>query len=314
VRRRWHMVGAVERLAPANGIEIAYEEFGDAADPAMLLIMGLGVQMLGWDAELCRMLAGHGFRVLRFDNRDVGRSTRIEGGPRPNVMAAAAGDTSSASYTLSDMADDCAGLLDHLGVEAAHLVGASQGGMIAHTLAIGHPERVLSLVSIMSSTGAREVGQPHEAAIPALLERPPADREGFAEFVVRTWRLIGSPGFEADEEALRARGRATFDRGLNPEGTGRQLVAVLASGDRTAALRRLDVPTLVIHGTEDILIDVSGGKATAAAIPGARLELIEGMGHDLPRPLWPRLVDLIVENAERAGAPAAAGGDPATTS
>jgi len=303
----------MERIAPANGIEIAYEEFGDPSDPAMLLIMGLGVQMLGWDEELCRMLAGRGFRVVRFDNRDVGRSTKIEGGRRPDVMAAAMGYLRSASYTLSDMADDCAGLLDHLGVEAAHVVGASQGGMIAQTLAIEHPRRVLSLASFMSSTGAPEVGQPHPEAIPVLLAGPPADREGFAEFVVRTWRVIGSPGFEADEEALRERGRAMFDRGLSPDGTGRQLLAVLASGDRTEALRRLALPALVIHGTSDVLIDVSGGKATAAVIPGARLELIEGMGHDLPRQLWQRFVDLIVENAERGGVRATSASDSATT-
>ncbi len=215
-------------------------------------------------------------------------------------MAAAMGDASSASYTLDEMADDCAGLLDHLGVQAAHVVGASQGGMIAQTLAIRHPERVLSLVSIMSSTGDRAVGQPHPEALPTLLTRRPADREGFAESAVQVFRVIGSPGFDADEERLRERARASFDRGYHPEGTARQLVAILASGDRTEALRRLDVPTVVIHGTDDALIDVSGGKATAAAIPGARLELIEGMGHDLPRELWPRFVDLIAENAERA--------------
>jgi pimeloyl-ACP methyl ester carboxylesterase len=304
----------VEQIAAANGIEMAYEEFGDPSDPTVLLIMGLGVQMLGWDEELCGMLAGRGFRVVRFDNRDVGRSTKIEGGPRPDVMAAAMGDLRSASYTLSEMADDCAGLLDHLGTVAAHVVGASQGGMIAQTLAIEHPERVLSLTSIMSSTGAPGVGQPHPEAIPALLTRPPADREGFAEFVVRTWRLIGSPGFEADEEALRERGRAMFDRGLYPDGTARQLLAILASGDRTEALRKLHVPTLVVHGTRDVLIDVSGGKATAAAIPGARLEVVEGMGHDLPRPLWPRFVAWIVENAERGGARATSASDSATTS
>jgi pimeloyl-ACP methyl ester carboxylesterase len=293
-----------ELTARANGIEIVYETFGDPGDPTMLLIMGLGVQMLGWDERFCRMLAERGFHVVRFDNRDVGRSTKVEGGPRADVMAAAAGDTSSASYTLREMAEDCAGLLDHLGVDAAHVVGASQGGMIAQALAVRHPERVLSLTSIMSTTGAREVGQPHPEAIPMLLRRPPADREGFAEFVVETWRVIGSPGFEADEEALRARGRATFDRGIHSEGTARQLVAIIASGDRTEELRKLDVPTLVIHGVDDVLIDVSGGKATAAAIPGAELVLIDGMGHDLPRPLWPRLVDLIVENAARARAPA----------
>ena len=291
-----------ERIAPANGIEIAYETFGDPSDPTLLLIMGLGVQMLGWDEELCRMLAERGFQAVRFDNRDVGRSTQVKGGPRPDVMAAAAGDTSSASYTLDAMAEDCVGLLDHLGVGAAHVVGASQGGMVAQTLAIGHPERVVSLTSIMSTTGDRSVGQPHPEAIPALLTRPPADREGFAEFVVGAWRVIGSPGFEVDEEALRARGRASFDRGIHPEGTARQLVAILASGDRTAELAKLDVPTLVIHGTEDPLIDVSGGRATAAAISGAELVLIEGMGHDLPRALWPRFVDLIARNAGRASA------------
>src|SRR6185295_18862239 len=290
----------MELIAPANGIELTYESFGDSADPTMLMIMGLGVQMIGWDAEFCEFLAGRGFRVVRFDNRDVGRSTKIEGGPRPDVMAVAMGDTSSASYTLEEMSEDCAGLLDHLGVEAAHVVGASQGGMIAQTLAIRHPGRVMSLVSIMSTTGDRAVGQPHPEAMPALLTTPPADRDGYAEQVVLAVRAIGSPGFEADEERLRQRARESFDRGYYPEGTARQLVAILASGDRTEALRRLDVPTVVIHGTDDALIDVSGGTATAAAIPGAELELIEGMGHDLPRELWPRFVDLIVANAERA--------------
>lgn len=290
----------MESTARVNGVELAYEEFGDSSSETILLIMGLGVQMLGWDEEFCRMLAGRGYRVVRFDNRDVGRSTKIEGGPRPDVMAAVAGDGSSASYLLSDMADDCVGLLDALGVETAHLVGASQGGMIAQAVAIRHPERVLSLTSIMSTTGDVAVGQPHPEALPALLTRPPADREGFIDFVVGAWKVIGSPGFEVDEEALRARAGASYDRGIFPEGTARQLVAIIASGDRTEDLRRLDVPATVIHGTNDILVDVSGGKATAAAIPGARLELIEGMGHDLPRAVWPRLVDLIVETARRA--------------
>ncbi len=292
-----------ELTARANGIEIVYQTFGDPADPTVLLIMGLGVQMLGWDEELCGLLAGRGFQVVRFDNRDVGRSTQIRGGPRVDVMAAAAGDLSSASYTLADMADDCAGLLDHLGVERAHLVGASQGGMIAQTLAIRNPERVLSLTSIMSTTGDPVVGQPHPEALPTLLTRPPAGRDGFVDFVVRAWGVIGSPGFDADEEALRERARASYNRGIHPDGTARQLIAILASGDRTEALRRLALPATVIHGTDDPLIDVSGGKATAAAIPGAELVLIEGMGHDLPRQLWPRFVDLIVANAARAQGP-----------
>jgi len=290
----------MELTASANGIEMVYEAFGDPADPTVLLIMGLGVQMLGWDAEFCELLAGRGFHAVRFDNRDVGRSTKIEGGPRPDLMAAAMGDASSASYTLDEMADDCAALLEHIDVEGAHVVGASQGGMIAQALAIRHPGRVLSLASIMSTTGDPAVGQPHPEALPALLARPPADLQEYAEFVVGAFRIIGSPGFEADEEKLRERARASFERGYYPDGTARQLLAILASGDRTEALRRLDVPTVVIHGTDDILIDVSGGEATAAAIPRARLELIPGMGHDLPRQLWPRFVDLIAENAARA--------------
>jgi pimeloyl-ACP methyl ester carboxylesterase len=216
------------------------------------------------------------------------------------VIAVLAGDLGSVSYTLTDMADDCAGLLDNLDVPAAHLVGASQGGMIGQVLAIQRPERVLSLASMMSTTGDPTVGQPHPEALPALMTRPPADRDGYAEVAVAAWRVIGSPGFDPDEDALRARARASYDRGINPDGTARQLVAIIASGDRTEALGALDIPTVVIHGTDDALIDVSGGRATAAAIPGAELVLIEGMGHDLPRALWPRFADLIVANAERA--------------
>ncbi len=294
------MSAVAEAIAHANGIDLAYEDFGDPADPTLLLIMGLGAQMLAWDEGFCELLVDRGFRVVRFDNRDVGRSTKIEGGPRVDVMAAIAGDLGSVAYTLDDMADDAAGLLDYLGVGAAHVVGASQGGMIGQTLAIRRPERVLSLASIMSTTGDPAVGQPHPEALPALLTRPPEDRAGFVEYVVRAWRVIGSPGFDPDEDALRALAGAIFDRGIHPDGTARQLVAILASGDRTGALRRVRVPTVVIHGTDDPLIDVSGGKATAAAIPDAELVLIEGMGHDLPRELWPRFVDLIVANAGRA--------------
>jgi pimeloyl-ACP methyl ester carboxylesterase len=291
-----------EQFARIDEVEIAYEEFGGREDPAMLLIMGLGVQMLGWDAELCEMLAAEGFRVVRFDNRDVGRSSRYEG-PVPDWTALAAGDGSSASYLLDDMSDDAAKLLDHLGIERVHLVGASLGGMIAQMLAIREPERVLSLASIMSTTGDRSVGQPHPEGLTQLFEAPPNDREGLAEWAVRNWAVIGSPAYEADEERLRERARRSFDRGYNPAGTGRQLAAIIASGDRTPDLTRLSLPALVIHGEEDPLIDVSGGQATAAAIPGARLILIPGMGHDLPRQLWPSFVEEIVANACQAGAP-----------
>jgi pimeloyl-ACP methyl ester carboxylesterase len=289
-----------EMSAQVGEIEIAYEGFGDRADPAMLLLMGLGTQMLGWHADFCRALAARRFHVVRFDNRDVGRSSQVVGGPRADVMAAIAGDTSSASYLLTDMAGDTVGLMDVLGMERAHLVGASQGGMIAQTVAIERPERVLSVVSLMSTTGNRAVGQAHPEAIPALLTRAPDDREGFADAIVRAFAVIGSPGYPGRDERVRERALASYDRGYYPEGVGRQLLAVLASGDRTEALGSVRVPTLVIHGVEDPLIDPSGGRATAAAIPGARLELIEGMGHDMPEPLWARLIDLIVENAARA--------------
>jgi pimeloyl-ACP methyl ester carboxylesterase len=293
-----------ERTAAANGIEIAYETFGEPENPALLLIMGLGVQMLGWDEGFCELLAERGFHVVRFDNRDVGHSTWIEGGPVPDVMAAVAGDTSSASYLLGDMAADTAGLLDALGIEAAHVVGASQGGMIAQALAIEHPERVLSLTLIMTTTGNREVGAPHPEAIPALLTRPPDDREGYAESAVRSFAVIGSPGYPDQADRIRERALRSHDRGYNPTGTARQLVAILSSGDRTEALASVAVPTVVVHGEVDPLIDVSGGRALAEAIPGAELRIVPGMGHDIPPDLWPELVDWIAENAARAGEPA----------
>ena len=287
-----------EQLASVDGIEIAYEEFGDPGDPTLLLIMGLGVQMLGWDDDFCRMLAAEGFRVVRFDNRDVGRSTSYDG-PVPDWPALMMGDGASATYLLDDMAEDAAKLLDHLGIEAAHLVGASLGGMIAQTLTIRHPERVLSLTSIMSTTGDRSVGQPHPEALAQLFNPPPADREGIADWAVDNWGIIGSPGFEPDDAAIRARAQASFDRGYNPRGVGRQLAAIMASGDRTAELAKLDLPVLVIHGEQDPLIDVSGGRATAAAIPDAKLITIDAMGHDLPRQLWPQFVEEIVANARK---------------
>jgi pimeloyl-ACP methyl ester carboxylesterase len=288
-----------EQRAPVDGIEIAYEEFGEPSDPVMLLIMGLGVQMLGWDEELCGMLAGRGYRVVRFDNRDSGRSTSIEGGPPPDLRALAMGDGSSARYTLADLAGDAVGLLDRLGAGAAHVVGASLGGMVAQVIAVHHPGRALSLTSVMSSTGNRSVGQPHPKGLGALLNAPPQDREAFGEWAVRNLRAIGSPGFPADEERIRARALASYDRGRNPAGTARQLAAILASGDRTEELGKVRVPTLVIHGADDPLIDVSGGEATARAIPGARLIVIPGMGHDLPRALWPRFVEEIAANARQ---------------
>jgi pimeloyl-ACP methyl ester carboxylesterase len=291
--------------AHANGIEIEYDTFGDSSNPAILLIMGLGIQMLGWHEIFCNMLADRGYFVIRYDNRDVGLSSKIEGGT-PNVMQLMAGDFSSASYTLDDMAADATGLLDELGIEKAHMVGVSMGGMIGQTLAIKHPERVLSLTSIMSTTGSAAVGQPRQDVLMALITPAPADREGFVEHQVNTFKLIGSPDYPMEEDEFRELIARSYDRAYYPAGFMRQLAGVLASGDRTAALAEVNVPTLVIHGDADPLIAPDGGEATAKAIPGAKLVKIPGMGHDLPPALWQRFVDEIVANAERARAGAAA--------
>lgn len=293
--------------AQANGIELEYDTFGDPARPAMLLIMGLGVQMLGWDERFCNMLADRGYFVIRFDNRDIGLSTKVEGGPMPNPLELMAGNYSSASYTLDDMADDTAGLLDALGIDAAHVVGASMGGMIGQVLACRHAERVQSLTSIMSSTGSRETGQPKPEVLAALITPIPGDRAGYVDATTNMFKLIGSPGYPPDEHELRAVIGASYDRSYYPAGFLRQLAAIAASGDRGRTIRAIGVPTLVIHGEEDPLITLSGGEATAASIPGSKLVKIPGMGHDLPPALWPRFADEIVENAERASAPAAAG-------
>jgi pimeloyl-ACP methyl ester carboxylesterase len=289
-----------ERVAPVDGIEIAYETFGDPSDPALLLVMGLATQMIGWREEFCQALASRGFHVLRFDNRDVGRSSRIRGAPKPKVLRALAGRANDPAYTLDDMAGDAFGLLDHLGVEAAHVMGASMGGMIAQTMAIGRPERVLSLASIMSTTGNRRAGLPRLKALGVLLRRAPSDRDSFAEYIVRTYNVIGSPGYPRDDDLVRELGLRSYDRGVDRGGPARQIVAIQASGDRTEALAQLKLPTVVIHGKDDPLIPVRAGRATARAIPGAELIEIDGMGHDLPRELWPRIVGAVAENAARA--------------
>jgi pimeloyl-ACP methyl ester carboxylesterase len=273
-------------------VELAYERFGDPAAPPVLLIMGLGTQMVGWHADFCALLAERGLHVIRFDNRDVGLSTHMHDAPAPDVAAAYSGDLSSASYTLWDMASDTVALLDELGIERAHVVGASMGGMIAQCLAIEHPSRLLSLTSIMSTTGDPSVGTATEAAMGALLAPPARTREEAIQRAIDGARVIGSPGL-VDEAAVAERSGTSFDRSHDPAGVGRQLVAIVAGGDRTERLRSVDVPTLVIHGAADPLVGPSGGEATAAAIPGARLELIAGMGHDLPRPKWPQIIDLI---------------------
>lgn len=293
-----------ECFAPVNGIELCYETLGDPDGRPLLLVMGLGGPLIWWDDDLCGMLADRGFHVIRYDNRDCGRSTMMNGAARPSPMRALLGDTRSASYTLDDMAADAAGLLDHLGLSAAHVMGISMGGMIAQTLAIRHPERVLSLTSIMSTTGGRTVGWPKPRALPVLLRRPSRGKDAYVEQAVRLWGLIGSPDYPFDEARIRARAAATYDRGIDFAGTARQLVAITASGDRTRKLRKVRAPTLVVHGASDPLVHVSGGAATAKAIPGAELMKIRGMGHDLPPALWPKVVDAVDRLANRAKAEA----------
>jgi pimeloyl-ACP methyl ester carboxylesterase len=283
-------------------LEIAYETFGDPASPPLVLVMGLATQMLGWPQGFCEGLAERGFHVVRFDNRDVGLSTHLDDKPAGDLGALLRGDLSSASYTLSDMATDTVGLLDALGFDSVHLVGASMGGMIAQTVAIEHPERVRTLTSIMSTTGDPTVGGPTQAAMAVLLRPPATDREAAIEGAVGAYRVIGSPGYPLDEEALREQAGLAYDRAYDPNGVSRQLAAIYASGDRTPKLADVQLPTLVIHGDSDALVGVTGGRATAAAIPGAELEILEGMGHNFPRELWGTIADRIAAHAGRARA------------
>jgi len=281
-----------------GGITLCYETFGDRTDPAALLIMGLGAQMVTWQDDFCEELAARGLYVIRFDNRDVGRSTHLQG-PPPSLSQLLRYSV-PAGYTLADMAQDAVGLMDELEIAQAHMVGASMGGMIAQTLATRHPTRVRSLVSMMSSTGNRWVGRPALSSYPIFLRKAPREREAFIEHAARLFAKVGSRGIPQDIEGTRRIAALSFDRELDRRGTGRQLAAIIASGDRTAELRRITAPTLVVHGTVDSLISPSGGRATARAIPGAELMMIEGMGHDLPRVLWPRLIDAFAAHAAEA--------------
>ena len=282
-----------------RGITLCYETFGEAAAPPMLLVMGLGTQMIGWPDEFCRALADRGFHVVRFDNRDSGRSTHIEGRP-PSLRQLALRRIRPVLYTLSDMAEDAQGLLRELELEPAHVVGASMGGMIAQTLAAEHPRSVRSLVSIMSNTGSRRTGNPSLGIYRFWLSRPPNDRDSYIERATQIFSVIGSRGLPQDAEAHRDIAARSWDRGYDPAASGRQLGAIYASGNRTQQLRSITAPTLVIHGSKDPMVSRSGGVATARAIPGARMVTIQGMGHDLPAAAWPQLVQEISEHAHAA--------------
>jgi proline iminopeptidase len=294
----------------AAPLHIEYESLGDPAHPAIVLIMGLGMQLMAWPDSFCQALVARGYRVIRFDNRDCGLSGRAPGKKRANLLlamaASALGLPVRAPYTLEDMAGDTVGLMDRLGIERAHIVGASMGGMIAQVLAAKFPQRVLSLTSIMSSSGNRRVSKPSKKARKVLLSRPadPKNPDSVIEHLVEMFGVIGSPGYPSTREELRSRIGHSVRRAYEPAGTARQLLAIIASGDRRKLLQTITAPTLVLHGADDPLVPLAAGRDTAQNIPGASLQVIEGMGHDFPEALMPRLAQAIAEHCERSGAAA----------
>jgi pimeloyl-ACP methyl ester carboxylesterase len=297
------------QLAKANGIEICYDIFGAPDGEPLLLIMGLSAQMVLWDDEFCQQLATRGFRVIRFDNRDIGQSTKMTGGKRITAMDILKlrffGILPSATYTLRDMANDTTGLMDALGIRSAHIVGASMGGAIAQEIAIHSPERVRSLTSIMSTTGNLKLPQPKREAMTLLMAPPPKTKDEYIALFARNWKILRQGSFPQDEAKDRDRAERCYARGLNPAGVGRQFRAILASGARNKALASVKVPSLVIHGTVDPLVRPEAGRDTANSIPGAKLVMVEGMGHALPIPMWPQVIGAIAEHAHAAARKAA---------
>jgi len=289
-----------EQRARVGEVEIAFDDRGNPDDPAILLIPGLGTQMIYWDNPFCQMLVDRGYRVIRMDNRDNGHSTILKHLGTPSFLPMVLGIPVGLRYTMSDMAADGIGLLDHLGIGKAHIAGFSMGGMIVQTMAIDHPGRILSLTSIMSRTGAIKDAMPGAKEMVALLKIRPEDLEGFLDNMKLLADTIGSPAYPADPEWLRQQGTMAFERGIYRSGTARQLHAVNCQPDRTRNLRKLDLPALVIHGSADRLVFPRGGRATARAIPGAKLRIYEGMGHDLPQQLWPQFAAEIDAVASRA--------------
>ena len=282
----------------ANGIQIEYETFGNPSGRPLLLIIGFSGQMIEWDDDLCKDLAKRGHYVIRYDNRDAGLSTKFDGAGVPNIGETVGkimrGEEIKPPYTLEDMADDGVGLLDALGIQKAHICGMSMGGMIAQTIAIRHPSRVLSLISIFSTTGNRQLPQPKPEILGLFMSPPPNKRQEYIEHLLKLLKAIAGPGFGVDEAWTRKIMGESFNRSFCPQGAARQLVAILAQKDRRPALASLKVPALVIHGTDDPLVPVEAGRDTAKVIPGAQLMLIEGMGHDLPHGgAWPRIIEAI---------------------
>ena len=285
--------------ASANGIELEYQTFGDPGDQPLVLIAGLATQMISWQEPFCELLASRGFFVIRFDNRDVGLSTWMEAAGPPDIAAAFQGEGHPA-YQLDDMAADVAGLLESLGIPAAHLVGASMGGFIAQLVAINHPERVLSLTSIMSGPGGSDNVPPEPEGAAILAAPPPATREEQVALAMSIHRTLAGAGDQLDDAVERARAERSVDRAYYPLGVGRQLVAILAAPSRLERLKHVRVPTLVFHGTDDVLVPIENGRLVAGAVPGARFIAIDGMGHDIPERVWSELADGIEEIANRS--------------
>ena len=296
------IVVSEERFASVSaGVDICYQTFGDPTADPLLLVMGLGGPMTWWDPAFCSLLAENGFYVIRYDNRDVGRSTKISGRiNRRMIVRSFAGMKAKTPYSMQDMANDAFGLLDHLGLDAAHVVGISMGGMIVQTMALSHPHRVRSLTSIMSSTGRRSVGWQDPRLLPILLARRSQSREHYVAASAKLWQVIGSPLYPDTTETVRERAAETWDRGVSPSGVARQMGAILTQPDRSRALRSLRMPSLIIHGTSDRMVHVSGGRATSHSIPGSELLLVDGMGHDVPRDLHQTFVEAIRRIADRA--------------
>lgn len=292
--------------ANANNIRIEYETFGASSDPTILLIMGMGMQMIAWPELFCRELAAQGFHVIRYDNRDTGLSTKFDGVKVPGIASLLIRHTLRwpirVPYTLRHMADDAVGLLDSFGIEKAHVIGASMGGMIAQNVAAAHPERLHSLVSLMSTSGNRSLPRTDPVVTRHLFRSRPdsSNREAVIAHNMRSMELIGSPDFPVDEESRREMATMSYDRSFYPAGFARHVAAIVQDGDRRPRLRTIKTPTLVIHGREDLLVPVAGGIDTAEHIAGSQLEIIDGLGHNLPTEIWPQVIGLMAEHARQS--------------